>query len=92
MQLIEKNRSTNPILIVLMLVLGLTAIFQNGFQHEIVYYSYLMTIPIAFYYLLNVSLKSYFSWRIHLPILIFLGCSALSIIWTINLNDTLSEL
>lgn len=86
-----ENR-TNPVLVVLMLVLALTAIFENGFKHEIVYYSYLLTVPLAIYCLWTGRPAYPFFSAAQVPLILFVFFSGLTLFWTININETLSEL
>ncbi|ATW23993.1 O-antigen ligase family protein [Candidatus Formimonas warabiya] len=92
MPLIEVERKTNVVLLLLMSILGLTAVFQAGYSHEMVYYSYLVVVPLTMYYLLKGIPSNSFSVVLHLPILCFLFFSAISLIWTININESLGEL
>lgn len=92
MALIDAQRKTNVVLLLLMSILGLTAIFEAEYSHEMVYYSYLIVVPLTMFYLLKGTPGNSFSFPVHLPLVAFLIFSALSLFWTINVNETLGEL
>lgn len=92
MHITSSNSKTNPVLITLITILSLTAIYENGFRHEVVYYSYFITTPVALYYLLRGKSGNHFSFLFHLPLFLFIFFSGISLFWSININETLSEL
>jgi len=92
MPIIEVERKTNVILLLLISILGLTAVFEAEHSHEMVYYFYLIAVPLTMYYLLKGIPGNSYSILLHLPLIAFLILSALSLFWTINVNETLGEL
>jgi len=92
MEYLDHEEQTSPVLVVLMLVLGLTAVFKNGFKHEIVYYAYFITVPAVLFSLWGASLSRPFFRPLNLPLLLFATLSGLSLLWTVDVNETLSEL
>ncbi|MGI6067029.1 MAG: O-antigen ligase family protein [Bacillota bacterium] len=91
MELGDIQQKTNPVFVLVVCLLGLTAVFENGFRHEIIYYGYFATVPLALYYLLGTASPRKFLCSLNYPLLIFVGVSGLSLLWTVNINETLSE-
>ncbi|MEL7568044.1 MAG: O-antigen ligase family protein [Dehalobacterium sp.] len=92
MPLTEVKQKTNAVLLLLILILGLTAAFEAEYSHEMIYYAYFIVVPLTMYYLHKGTPGNSFSLPLHLPLFIFLILSALSLLWTINVNETLGEL
>ncbi|MGI6678593.1 MAG: O-antigen ligase family protein [Dehalobacterium sp.] len=88
----ETNQKTNIILLALMIISGLMSIFQATHAHEVVSYSFLALTPLAIYYFWGKSPNRQLSFKGHLPLWGFLFFSALSLIWSINLSESLGEL
>jgi O-antigen ligase len=92
MQFIDTENKTNVVLLLLMTILGLTAVLEAEYSHQMVYYSFFFSAPLAIYYLLKGVPGNSLSLQVHLPLIVFLIFSALSLLWTINVNETLGEL
>lgn len=92
MALMDAERKTNMVLLLLMSILGLTAGFQAQYSHELVYYAYFIVVPLTMSYLFKGVPGNSVSFPVHLPLIAFLFFSALSLFWTINVNETLGEL
>ncbi|MDD4754323.1 MAG: O-antigen ligase family protein, partial [Desulfitobacteriaceae bacterium] len=91
MLLFEERTRTNPVLIVLMLVLGLSAIFENALNHELIYYASFAIVPLTLLLLLRNVAGNGFLLGMHLPLFILIISSGLTLFWTINLNETMGE-
>ncbi|MGI6629226.1 MAG: O-antigen ligase family protein [Bacillota bacterium] len=92
MGLMEMERKTNIILLLLIAILGLTAVFEAEYSHIMVFYAYLVAVPITIYYLFKETCVNSLSFGLHVPLITFLMISAISLFWTINFNESLGEL
>jgi O-antigen ligase len=92
MALIESGQKTNFVLLILIFVHGLTAAWEAQYSHELVYCFYFLIAPLTMYYLLKGRTGNCLPVISHIPLILFLIFSVMSIFWTINMNETLGEL
>lgn len=92
MNLFATNQKTNLILLALMIISGLMSIFQATYVHEVASYSFLALTPLTIYYLWGKFPNRPLSFKGHIPLWGYLFFSALSLVWSINLSESLGEL
>ncbi|MHB1419246.1 MAG: O-antigen ligase family protein [Bacillota bacterium] len=82
----------NFILLALMLILGLTPVFRNGYGSQSLVFLFTLAAITGIIYIIPKRNESFSLPVLYIPLVLFLLWSALSLLWTSNPHQTLSEL
>ncbi|MHB1125380.1 MAG: O-antigen ligase family protein [Bacillota bacterium] len=85
-------REQNYILLVLMVILGLTPVFRNGYGSESLLYLFALAAVTGIIYIIQRRHLGFSLPMLYIPLVLFLVWSALSFFWTANPHQTLAEL